>query len=294
MTTSPDITASDSNDTNSDPLRAGLQAQWSAAAAGWDEHAEYVDERARPVTERMLTCADLSRSDRVLELACGPGGLGLAAATRVDGDVVLSDVAPAMTAIAARRAAALGLRNVQTREFDLEQIAEPDAAFDVVLCRDGLMLVPEPAAAVAEIARVLRPGGRVVVTVWGAPDANPWLSAVLDAVGEHVGMQIPPPGIPGPFALSEAGALDGLLRDHGFDAVTIEGVEAPFRCASVEQWLQTVPALAGPVAALLEALPAEMVDAIRVDAAAAVAAYVGGDEIVIPGLALVASGRIGE
>ena len=63
--------------------------------------------------------------------------------------------------------------------LDLEAIDEPDRSFDIVLCRDGLMLVPDPARAAAEIRRV---GGRLVVAVWGAPERNPWLSTIFRIV----------------------------------------------------------------------------------------------------------------
>jgi ubiquinone/menaquinone biosynthesis C-methylase UbiE len=113
--------------------------------------------------------------DQVLELACGPGGVGLTAAERVGptGVVVLSDLVPEMTRIAASRAQAMGVTNVIIRELDLQQIDEPDASYDVVLCREALMLVPDPARAAAEIRRVLRPGGRTAVAVWGPRSRNP-------------------------------------------------------------------------------------------------------------------------
>src|SRR3954451_19046883 len=173
-----------STDGQSD-LRTHLHGMWAGVAGGWAEHADYVDARGEAATAKMLELSAPRPGERVLELACGPGGLGLAAAERVgpDGEVVLSDVAAEMTAIAARRAAERGLTNTTTRELDLERIAEPDASYDAVLCREGLMFALEPARAVAEIRRVLRPEGRFALAVWGPRKRNPWLGIVLDAVG---------------------------------------------------------------------------------------------------------------
>lgn len=81
-------------------------------------------------------------------------------------EVVLSDVAPEMTAIAAQRAAAVGLTNVSTLVLDLEAIEQPGASYDVVLCREGLMFASDPAVAVGEMSRLLRPGGRLAAAVW--------------------------------------------------------------------------------------------------------------------------------
>src|SRR5690349_476933 len=93
-----------------------LHAMWSAAAPSWGEYADYVDERGAVVGEAMLAEAGIQSGDAVLELGCGPGGVGFAAAGLVgpNGKVMLSDVAPEMTAIAAERAARRGLGDVGT------------------------------------------------------------------------------------------------------------------------------------------------------------------------------------
>src|SRR5918992_2417998 len=108
-------------------LRGRLHGMWAAVAPAWAEHAAYADARGAEVTERMLALAQPAPGERVLELACGPGGTGLAAAARVapNGEVVMSDVAAEMTAIASARAVALGVSNVSTRVLDLESIGEP-------------------------------------------------------------------------------------------------------------------------------------------------------------------------
>src|SRR3954451_25258180 len=118
-------------------LRAQLHGMWASVAGGWAEHADYVDQRGSEATAKLLELSAPTPGERVLELACGPGGLGLAAAERVapGGEVVLSDVAAEMTSIASARAEGRGLGNVSTLELDLEQIDQPDASYDVVLCR---------------------------------------------------------------------------------------------------------------------------------------------------------------
>src|SRR5215218_2755045 len=149
-------------DTATTMERRQLHGMWASVAPAWGEHAEYADTRGAAMTARLLELTAPRPGDRVLELACGAGGAGIAAADLVGpaGEVVLSDVAVEMTAIAADRAAALGLGNVRTLTLDLDDLAQPDQAYDVVLCREGLMFAFDPAHAVAGIRRVLRPGGR--------------------------------------------------------------------------------------------------------------------------------------
>lgn len=276
-----------------DELRAGLHTMWGAVAPGWEQNADFVDSRTEDLTRAMLEAAALEPGDRVLELACGPGGLGIAAADRVgaDGEVVLSDVAPQMTAIAAARSEARGLGNVTTLDLDLERVDQPDGSYDAVLCREGIMLVPDHDGAASEMRRVLRPGGRAVVSVWGPRERNPWLGAMLDAVGTQLGVTFPPPGLPGPFALNGRDKLLAVLSGAGFEDVAVDEVEAPWIGASFDQWWLVTTALAGPLAKVLEAQPPEAIDAIRSRAREALAPYETPNGLEIPGVTLVGAAR---
>ena len=275
-----------------DGLRAGLRSMWDAVAPSWEQNADFIDARVAEMTEALLAGARISDGERVLELACGPGGLGLAVAERFPGsEVTLSDVAPQMVAAAGTRATDRGLANAGVRELDLEQIDEPDETFDVVLCREGLMLVPEPSRAASEIRRVLRPGGRAAVSVWGPREQNPWLTTMLEALGRELGGTFPPPGIPGPLSLDSPEKLRGALAEGGFDEVEVVEVDTPWHGPSADEWWERTTALAGPVSKLLDAQPPEVVEAIRARSREALAQYETADGLEIPGLTLVASAK---
>jgi SAM-dependent methyltransferase len=280
-------------DAGSDPFRAALHHMWSAAAPGWERHAAYVDERGAAVTAALLARSAVAEGGTVIDLACGPGGVALAAADRVGptGRVVAGDIAPEMVAIAAARAAAAGHDHLTARRLDLEALDVSDASVDAVVCREGLMLVPEPARALAEIGRVLRPGGRVAVAVWGPRADNPWVAALLDAVAGHLGVEVPPPGIPGPFSLDDAEVLERLFLGAGLVDVTVDEVGEPLSAPSFDAWWGVVPELAGPVAGILAGMAEADRSAVRDRARHLLDPYrtpSGGYEL--PGVSLVAAG----
>jgi ubiquinone/menaquinone biosynthesis C-methylase UbiE len=278
---------------DTDELRERLRGMWAAVAGAWEEHADFVDARGVSVTEKMLELTQPQPGERVLELACGPGSVGLAAAARVapGGEVVMSDVVAEMTAIASARAEALGLNNISTRVLDLERIEEPESAYDVVLCREGLMLVPDPALASREIRRVVRPGGRIALAVWGSRARNPWLGIVFDTVSAQLGAPMPPPGIPHPFSLGDPDKLAGLLSDAGLSEVAVDELPTPYHAASFEEWWERSASLAGPLAQKLASLPAAAALALRARAREAISAYITPTGLEFPGVSLLAAAR---
>src|SRR6185437_1806773 len=177
---------------------------------------------------------------------------------------------------------------VRADVLDLERIAVPDASFDVVLCREGLMLVPDPAAAAREIRRALRPGGRFALSVWGPRERNPWLGVIFDTLAAASGTPVPPPGIPGPFSLDNAARLEAILAGAGLAVVELP---TPYRAASVPEWWERSAALAGPMAKRLAALPAFAREALMAKGGQAIARYATADGLDIPGVSLLASGR---
>ena len=274
-------------------MLASMSEMWDGVAAVWERDAERIDEQLARGTTAMLDAAVIEAGDAVLDIACGAGNAGLAAAERTgtSGSVVLADDAPLMVEAAARRSAELP--HVTTLACALEQIQAPDESFDAVICRHGLMFAQDHAAAVAEARRVLRPGGRYSAMTWDSRAANPWLGLIMDAVGAQFGVAFPPPEVRGPFSLDDPALLADTLQAGGLADVEVLQVPAPVTYDSLEAWWEHVPRFAGPLATALGALEPDVREAIhrRAVAAAEQVARPVDDGVELDGAVLVGSGR---
>lgn len=270
-----------------------MSEMWDSVAPGWEANAEFVDAQLALATEALLDAAGVGEGATVLDLAAGPGGAGLAAAERVGsgGSVLLSDVSAEMMAVAARRASAMP--QVITAVFDQSAIASGEASFDAVINRHGLMFAEDPVTVVEEAVRVLRPGGRYAGMTWDRRELNPWLGLVLDAVSEQFGVPFPPPNIRGPFSLDDPKPFKQALVDGGLREVTVRAVATPMRAASLEEWWERVPQLAGPLSLALAGMEADVRDAIaqRAMRSGAEMATREAGGIAFPGSSLIGSGR---
>ncbi|HEY7640367.1 MAG TPA: methyltransferase domain-containing protein [Steroidobacteraceae bacterium] len=187
---------------------------------GWDLASQDYDplwqEQLTPARTWMLSLAALAPGEKVLDLACGTGLVTLAAAASVGpgGSVLGTDLSGQMIEVARERARAQRATNVQFERMDAETLDFPDATFDVVLCSLGLMYLPDPQRAVREWRRVLKPGGRVAIGVWGKR-ANCGWSPVFPIVEAEVDSDVCPLF----FSLGEPDALAQLCEDAGFRSV---------------------------------------------------------------------------
>jgi SAM-dependent methyltransferase len=205
--------------------------QWQEAAEAWDRWGPTLEDWLGPATELMLDEAGLRPGSRVLDLAAGAGGQTIAAARRVgpSGTVLATDISPAILAFAEDAARAAGLDNVEVREMDGEALDLPDESVDAVISRVGLIYFPDRQRALAEIHRVLRPGGRLSAIVYSTPDLNGFFSIPVGIIRRIAGLPAPGPGLPGPFSLGSPGVLEAGYAEAGFEDVEVRAFDAPVR-----------------------------------------------------------------
>ncbi len=272
--------------------REQLLAAWDRAAPGWRDWADRVREFGMPVSAWMIEQLALQPSQRVLELAAGPGDTGFLAAELVQpGGVLLSsDGSDAMLEVARERARAMEIKNVEFRRLELEWIDLDTASVDAVLCRWGLMLCLDPATALREIRRVLASGGRAAFAVWDRGELNPWATIPGKALVELGHSQPPDPSAPGMFALSAPGQLQEMLQDAGFVDVRVEAIDVDRAYPGVEAFLTETAGLSRAFREVYESLAKDEREQVAHRIASLAQPYTAADGCVrLPGRSLVAA-----
>jgi SAM-dependent methyltransferase len=273
-----------------DEYRRETLEGWNTMASGWERRRAEIDEVTAPVREWLVRELAPEPDDTILELAAGPGDTGFSAAAQLGehGRLISSDFSPEMVEVARRRSAELGLHNVEHRTLDAEQLDLEDDSVDGVICRYGYMLMADPASALAETRRVLRPGGRLVLAVWRGPEKNPWVS-LGGRILVELGLLPPPePGAPGMFTMATDERVRSLLEGAGFASARLEDVPVRFEYSDIDDYVAVGRDTGGAFARAWDAASEEQQAAIKQRLVEAYAPFAVDGGYVVPGLALVA------
>ena len=263
---------------------------WEVMALGWERWQAQLAEALTPVREWLIRELGPQPGETVLELGAGTGETGFEAAAIVgeDGRLISTDFSEDMVEVARRRGAELGLGNVDYRVIDVERIELDSDSVDGVLCQSTYMLAADPVAALAETRRVLRPGGRVGLSVWGAPERNPWASIGGMILVERGHMPPPEPEAPGVFSMASEQRTSALLDGAGFSSVRTEEVPVSFTFRNLDDYERWVIDVAGPFAMVVRGLPEGEREVLRARLGEAFEPFATDGGFELPGVALCA------
>ena len=240
---------------------------WQELAPRWERGRELLWDSTRAVSEWLVDRLDPRPGQTILDLAAGTGETGFLAAARLgtEGRLITSDLSPGMLEAAERVAGAWGVTNAEFRVLDTERIELPNASVDGAVSRFGYVLKGDPPSALAEVRRVLRPGGRFAFAVWAAREQNPWMTVPAGVMVERGHL---PPQSEAETRLSakrNPASIRRLLADAGFEEAEVEELPVAYRFADADELWYFVSELRGPVALALAKLGADERSAVRAE-----------------------------
>ncbi|XRQ02746.1 class I SAM-dependent methyltransferase [Actinomadura welshii] len=237
-----------------------IRGAWDALAPGFDE---FVTPENLRYGGEALRRAGVGRGTRFLDVAAGSGALSIPAA-RAGADVVATDIAPAMVERLTGRARAEGLANIDGRVMDGQALGFPDGAFDVTASQHGVSLFPDLTRGLAEMARVTRPGGTVLVIAFGALARAEFLGVFMGAVLAAVpDAAAPPAEPPPPFRLADPRLFERYLTGAGLTGVAVDTTTWDLRVESATHLWNLVTSSNPLGARLVAGLTAEQRDDVR-------------------------------
>ena len=258
------------SDVVTSPVQAELSPSDWAGVTGdrWATNVDHFEAMLGKVGHALLDHAAFAPGENVVEIGCGGGGLTqlLAAAVGPDGTALGFDISPALVAVARKRAEAAHFTNISFFAGDAQTMQPPGAPFDRLLSRFGVMFFADPLAAMGNLHKMLKPGGRLDFAVWDSPQRNPSLSLVVEAARPYLVLPVPEPRAPGPFAFADTDYLQSLLERGGFRAISFRlwtgtvQLAAPGVAAeeAAEMAIQT-----GPMSEPLAAVSADIRSAVK-------------------------------
>src|SRR5262245_46328515 len=193
-----------------------IQREWRESAPYWKKHAAMVRAMFAPITTALLEAAVIKEGQSVLDVAGGSGEPSLTIAERTSSiSLTFTDAVGGMVNTSRDQARRRSLINIEFAQCVGEALPFVSGTFDVVVSRLGVMLFPDPSAAIREMLRVTKPGGRIAIAVWGPSDSNAFFNLVANIMSRYVEPAPEDPDAPGAFRFAESGKLADLMRTSG-------------------------------------------------------------------------------
>ncbi len=245
------VTAANSTDDMEEQrkkIREQQRTTWNKFSPGLKKWDQLFMDFLKPMGDEIIERLDPKNGDFVLDVAAGTGEPGLTIASMLNGGrVILTDISENMLDIARENAQVRGLKNVDFLVCDVCELPFPDDSFDAISCRFGFMFFPDMPLAAKEMARVLKPGGRLATSVWNVPDKNFWVVAITEAIKRNMEWPVLSGEAPGMFSCAGEGFISDLLIQAGLNNIHHKQINCQLACGTAETYWELLMDVAAPM-----------------------------------------------
>lgn len=237
---------------------------WNKFSPGWKKWDDKTMDFLKPSGDEIIRLLKPTGNDLILDVAAGTGEPGLTIAKMLNqGKVIVTDLSEGMLEVAIEKAKKQNITNLETKICDVSELPFNDNTFDAISCRFGFMFFPDMFVAAKEMARVLKPVGRIAASVWGVPEKNFWVTAIMGTIKKYMEIPPSPPDAPGIFRCAESGFIGNLFEQAGLKNVSESEITGKFHCESAEEYWNFMTEVAAPIVGVLSEADDKMKETIR-------------------------------
>jgi SAM-dependent methyltransferase len=216
-----------------------------------------------PITQRLMRALLIFDDMQILDVATGTGEPGLTIASSFPNiKVTGTDISESMITIARQKAATEHIGNYTAICCDVSSMPFPDNAFDAILCRNGVMFFNDTGSGLAEMYRVLKPGGSMRISTWGYLQKNLWIGIVLNTISKITGQKVFRRNVPGMFYCMEPGFMTEWMELNNLQRITEKEVTGIVCFNSIMEYWQYVTTVSTITVEAVSKLNAQTVDAV--------------------------------
>lgn len=233
-------------------IREQQKRSWNKFSGGWKKWDTLTMDFLKPMGDEIINLLKPSGTNKILDIAAGTGEPGLTIATMLEGGMVtITDLSEEMLIIAKENASRRDINNIETIACDVCELPFADNSFDAISCRFGFMFFPDMQLAANEMARVLKPGGRIATAVWNIPEKNFWVTAIMGTINKNMELPAPPTGAPGMFRCAKPGLIVSLFEKAGLKNCIEKEVVSKINCGTTETYWNMMTEIGAPIVAAL-------------------------------------------
>ncbi|MCW9066049.1 MAG: class I SAM-dependent methyltransferase [Ignavibacteriaceae bacterium] len=233
-------------------IREQQKASWNKFSPGWKKWDDLTMDFLKPMGDEIIRLLKPINNEVILDVAGGTGEPGLTIASMLkDGKVSITDLAENMLEIARENATQRGIKNIEIRACDVCELPFDDNTFDAISCRKGFMFFPDMLLAAKEMARVLKPGGRIAASVWNVPEKNFWITAIMGTISRNIELPPLPPGSPGMFRCAEDGFMSDLFSKAGLKNISLYEIAGKLNSKTTDVYWEMMTEIGAPIVAAL-------------------------------------------